>query len=43
MPQAIFLTQIIIGNYAIIHVFRGFDGLSDIFGSKIMAKMPQIN
>jgi len=38
-----FLTQLFIGNYAIIRVFGRFHGLPSISGSKIMAKMPQIN
>jgi len=37
--QADFVAQSFIGFSTIIRVFRGFDGLSSISGSKIMAKM----
>ena len=31
------------GFYASIRIFRGFDGLSSISGSKVMAKLPGLN
>jgi len=36
-------SRVNIGNPVIIRVFRGFDVLSSISGSKIMPKMPQNN
>jgi len=37
--QSDFATQSFLGFWATIRVFRGFDGLSSISGSKVMAKL----
>ena len=37
------VTRSFFGFYASIRVFRGFDGLSSISGSKVMAKLPGFN
>jgi len=39
--QADFVARHFIGFYVVIRVLRGFDGLFNIFGSKIIAKVLQ--